>query len=150
MLRPRASLRAPTRGRAATTRCARRTGASSPRRAPRAATPKARGPRSMLPNESDAKLHLVAEFQRAGVHRKGHVGLRCSAEIAQPAISTGKGIAMRVERFYDVISQLNREIQPADKEILGAHHADLFLEPCIGALPDQRGGVGGSVLFPQL
>src|SRR2546422_3215149 len=93
---------------------------------------------------------IRTEFHGAGVDRKRRVDLRSSADVAQSAIPTCESISMRVERFYDVMSQLNGEIQPADEEGLGANDADIFLQPRIGALPDQRRVVGGSVLFSQL
>src|SRR5712691_10950766 len=66
MLRPRASLRAPTPGRAATAPCARRTGASSPRRARRAATRKAPG-RRWKPRDEPSAEPLVDLGTKIGV-----------------------------------------------------------------------------------
>src|SRR5213083_477041 len=104
---------------------------------------------SFQPGKNCPRL-IRTEIQGTGVHRKWHVGVRASADVAQSAIPTCESISMRVERFYDVMSQLNGEIQPADEEVLGANDTDVFLEPRIGALPDQRRVVGGSVLFSQL
>ena len=78
------------------------------------------------------------EFQGTGVHRKGHIGLRSSADVAQSAIPTRESISMRVERFYDVMSQLNGKIQPADEEVLGSNDNERRQRPFDSAEINRR------------